>query len=60
MELNRNLDLSVDDGLENLPQDLKRAYTPGVHIYFWDKYQDIPAHICCEDNVFPHVLNQRH
>ena len=47
MEPHSRFKPSVDDVLNELPKKLGHANPPGVHIYFWDQDQDIPAHICC-------------
>ena len=58
MKCHHRLDTSVNYGLHYLPQDLYQPYSTGVYITLGKQNQDVPAQICQERTMIPHVLYQ--
>ena len=60
MKHHRRLDLSVNDSLHYLPQDLYQPYPLDVRITFGKKDQDVTDQLCWENTMIPHMLYQSH
>ena len=60
MELQSCFNPSIDDGLDELPQDIDNSDTPGVRIYFLVKYHYSPYQISWEGDLLSHVIHQSH
>ena len=58
MEIHSRLHQSVDDGLNDLPQELYQAYLLGVSIYFWDQEKYRAAQIGSECAVLTYFIHQ--